>query len=117
MFEELIKKYNLSANGYSELLVLTSEEYAEWITYLFGKWESRIAEYFYGFDLACLPEVWFKTIDEALDLIAEDSPDFKICQIKIKFGGIRLYLINVSDKVFDGIEELENALYDDSFVY
>lgn len=117
MFKTLIEKYNLAQNTYENLPVISNEEYSVWITDFCGKWSSRFAQGYWNFDLMPLPWIWHAAIDEALDIITEDSPEFKICQIKIKFGGVRFYLIDISGEVFDGIEELESVLQDDSYIY
>lgn len=114
IFENLIKKYNLQPN--QNLEVCDLETYVRNSEHLLDKWENRLCQGCY-IDLALIPEVWFKAIDEALDTILEDSPGFIIYRVKIKCGGIRFQLGNISDAVFDGLQELERVLYDSRFVY
>ncbi len=99
--EQLIKKYNLAADSYytespyTQKYSLNSQEVKE--NYLAGsynngdlqvKWEKHIPEGWYGFDLGYpVPSVWYKVIDEFLDYVQEQCPDFKILQQKCKFGG------------------------------
>lgn len=56
------------------------------------KWESHIGEEWYGFELSSCPQSWILAIDEILEYIKEIEPQFIIEQIKIKYGGLRMYI-------------------------
>ena len=115
---------------------------------LLAKWKHRIPQGWYGFAFgAPTPLVWFDVIDEFLDYLAEQAPQFEIHQIKMKFGGLRFYVaLNIGLKpwwlpkwlawihrgfyhlrrkhykaIYDSldkqIEELEGALYDSKLAY
>lgn len=114
IFNQLIQKYDLRPNSY---VYDKDFDRGYWTLYLVKKWNSRVAEFHYGFDGLPNNVVWFQAIDEMLDIIEKDSPDFKIMQIKLKFGGIRIYLLNISDAVFGGIEKIEQVLYDEALIY
>jgi hypothetical protein len=88
---------------------------------LFKKWEKRIGKGWYGFD--SIPDSWAEQIDELLNEIKLICPNFEIHQIKLKFGGIRIYLeLNSEDKkivnyVNEKIDNLENILFDEKLIY
>ena len=59
---------------------------------LVNKWSHKIAHNWYGFDIAGVPDDWVIQIDEFLTWLEEVYPQFQIRQIKVKFGGLRIYL-------------------------
>ena len=119
LFDNLISKYNLAKNTYENVPVATLEEYGEWLAYFCNKWQHKFVAGYWHVDLALHPVIWYKAIDEALDIINSLDPAFRICTIKTKFGGLRIHLhfTDEEDVIFSAIEELEDVLYDDSFVY
>jgi len=90
------------------------------------KWREYFGQGWYGFDMGWAPDNWFKIIDEFLDQLKQIDPDFKIQQIKIKFGGLRFY-VSFSNVVYDDpkllsyiriqIEILERELFHESLIY
>lgn len=56
------------------------------------KWAARIEPNWYGFEINNVPPNWLDAIDEALDYVQSVRADFTIKQVKLKFGGIRMYL-------------------------
>lgn len=78
------------------------------------KWESYIGEGYYGFsiDPPC-PEIWYDVVDDFLSYVREECPKFRISQIKIKYGGLKIYLVGIDDNIKLEIEELEKVLFDE----
>ena len=60
--------------------------------WLFQKWAYRVARGWYGFDLGNVPNVWRLILDEFLEWVQKQQPEFKILQVKVKFGRLRMYL-------------------------
>ena len=114
IFESIIQKYNLQPN--QNLEVCDLETYAVNSERLLDKWENRLCRGCY-IDLALIPKIWFNVIDEALDTVLEKCPEFIIYTVKIKLGGIRFQLGNISDSVFEGLQDIEKVLYNDRFIY
>jgi len=56
------------------------------------KWAARVEPGWSGFDLDNVPPNWIDAIDEALDYVNSVNDGFTIKQVKLKFGGIRIYL-------------------------
>ena len=56
------------------------------------KWCIYVEENWYGFSLEAVPLNWLAAINDMLDYVQEVCPGFKIKQIKLKFGGLRIYL-------------------------
>lgn len=102
-------KFNLESDSYSDyrLMPATSLELS-WI---------NISEGFYGFDLGAIPSVWITVLDQFLNDVEKKFPEFKIQQIKVKFGGIRIYLEGVDEETSDLANKLGNLLYDRRLVY
>lgn len=107
--KEIINKYDLN-----------SQEKIEFK--LFDKWNHKIPKGWYGFDLEGTPCVWWQIIDEFLDEVNKECPDFEIQQVKLKFGQIRCYIqLNTtpekSKEINKEISELENILFDKNLIY
>jgi len=93
--------------------------------YLFQKWAYRIPRGWYGFSLDGAPFVWAQIIDDFLEELEKDFPNFEIQQIKLKFGGLRCYVkLNSNDigaareeKAYKEIDKLENLLFSENLVY
>lgn len=117
IFEDIINKYKLEPNTYEADLIGSNEESTVWLEQFREKWQARFVSGYWNLEISGLPQRWLDAIDEALDLIEIESPEFKIAQIKIKFGGIRINLFDISSQVFYSLQELERVLYDDRFYY
>ena len=83
---------------------------------LFYKWAYRVGKGWYGFNLGHIPPVWTKMLDEFLCWLEIQCPDFEIHQIKMKLGGVRIYLgtntdfVIRDDKIRSEISQLQNLL-------
>ena len=87
-------------------------------TYFIEKYKNRIPKGHYGFAIGSpIIPVWCDILENIIDTCIEDDPNFKILQIKIKFGGIRFY-VNTTIKQIDGIELLiMSILHDNALIY
>ena len=65
--------------------------------WLFQKWAYRVGKGWYGFALGNVPHVWRRILDEFLNWIEKQRPDFEIHQVKLKFYQLRLYLGTKTD--------------------
>ena len=59
---------------------------------MFQKWAYRVGKGWYGFALGNIPRVWTEVLDDFLCRLEIQCPDFEIHQIKMKGGGVRIYL-------------------------
>lgn len=83
------------------------------------KYRQYIPNGWYGFDIGSviIPE-WYNIIDKTLELCIKNDPSFEIHQIKMKFGGIRFYVISYAIEDISDIEDLlENTLFDEALIY
>ena len=84
--------------------------------WLFSKWAYRVGKGWYGFSLGDVPLVWTKMLDDFLTWLEIQCPDFEIHQIKMKLGGVRIYLGTTTDlmipdeKIRSQIYQLQNLL-------
>jgi hypothetical protein len=91
--------------------------------YLFMKWAYRVEKGWYGFALGNVPMVWAMLIDEFLTELEKEAPDFKIHQIKLKFGGLRFYVdLGLKDNVkaeaiHHEIDKLTSLLHNENLIY
>ena len=91
--------------------------------YLFQKWAYKVPKGWYGFDLDGAPFIWGQIIDDFLEYVQKYCPDFEIQQIKVKFGGLRMYLnfptnyARAANMLNCEISDLENWLSDERLVY
>lgn len=86
--------------------------------YLFMHWAYRVPKNWYGFALGNeVPMTWAYIIDKFLEEVEKECPNFEIHQIKLKWGGLRCHLGNVTESVQKEIDKLESLLYHDSLVY
>lgn len=86
-------------------------------TNLQNKYQNRVPENWYGFEIDCWPVNWIDALEEFLTELEKDSPDFEICQNKLKYGGARLYYNNISSEAEKAVELLESAMYDKNLIY
>jgi hypothetical protein len=91
--------------------------------YLFMKWAYRVEKGWYGFALGNVPMIWAIVIDEYLTELEKVAPNFKIHQIKLKFGGLRFYvdlgLTNnfEAEKILNENSKLEELLFNEKLIY
>lgn len=91
--------------------------------YLFMKWAYRVEKGWYGFALGNVPMVWAIIINHFLTELEKHAPNFKIHQIKLKFGGLRFYVdLGLKDglkaeAIQLEIEKLERLLYNENLIY
>lgn len=86
-------------------------------TNLQNKYQNRVVDGFYGFDVDCMPINWLEALEEFLAELEKDSPDFEIHIIKLKWGGARIYLGNESADAQKCVDILENTMQDNNLVY
>ena len=111
--DKIIGKYNLKKDSYyTESPYVKFHNLADKRTdELQFKWENHIPDGWYGF-LGLgnpTPLVFLDAIDEFLDYLKTQDENFKIYQIKIKLGGLRMHL--GSDKI-ENLNEMINKLCD-----
>ncbi len=104
MIQNIIEKYSLAPATYQKS---SFNEFDNLNSYLNAKFKPYIQEGFYGFDMGNSPVKWYQAINDFLDLAIVQCPQLKILQIKQKFDGLRIYLNNVNDDVFDAATRLE----------
>ena len=78
---------------------------------------NRVPDGWYGFDCSCWPINWLNALEEFLAELEKDSPDFEIHQIKLKLGGARIYLGNLSTEAWEAINDLEKIMCDENLIY
>ena len=90
---------------------------------LFMKWAYRVEKGWYGFSMGDVPYYWGDIISQFLSWVETQCPDFKIHQIKLKFGGLRFYIDTatkdevINKKVDAEISALENHLCHANLIY
>ena len=86
---------------------------------LYEKYKEHVPRGWYGFSLGTpTPVNWIDAIDNILTLLISKDPDFKIMQIKMKFGGVRFYTASdVIDDLFDIETLIEDRMYDKKLIY
>jgi len=91
--------------------------------YLFQKWAYRVGKGWYGFALSDIPNVWVYMLDAFLAWVESQCPDFKILQIKTKFGGLRFYIethcndAGVNKVVQAEIAKLEKLMFHKNLIF
>jgi hypothetical protein len=90
--------------------------------FLMQRWGYKVEKKWYGFDLGWAPISWAHIINEYLVYLNQECPEFKILQIKIKFGGLRFYVeLNCDESILEKIEkeisELESWLHHSNLIY
>lgn len=139
--EELIGKYELKENSYyqddnfpyQERNVLEEKISNSRLSYeesrkiidgkrffeLKEKWDLHVEKGWYGFGGLGnpTPNVWYDVLDEFLGWIKTQCPDFKIFQIKIKMGSLRMYIGNVTPEVQEEISKLQMTMFDKKLIY
>jgi len=89
---------------------------------LFYKWAYRVGKGWYGFALGNVPRVWTDVLDEFLEWMEKQRPDFEIHQVKMKFRRLKLYLGTKTDlfipdeKICAEISKLEKLLSSPEYV-
>ena len=116
--EEIISKYQ-DVNDFIVDRLDRITDSKDCHTYFTNKWRHHVEENWYGFSCFDIPKHWINIVDDFLDYIKSNiDPDFKILQIKLKFGGMRLYLkSNEYEKIREYIVDLEKILFDERLIY
>lgn len=88
-------------------------------SFFIKKYKSYISQGHYGFSIGTpINPKWNELMDEILEFCVLKDPNFKIQQIKIKFGSMCFY---VSSSVIEDIHEIEvlimETLFDKSLIY
>jgi len=122
---ELITKYKLEADSY--YLANPYEILDPWgrdvisnrIEELQIKYQKYVPARWYGLRGLSypIPLVWLDVIDEYLQYATKECPDLHVLQVKVKYGGIRLYLDNWTDDVRVASYKLGDVLYDSKLIY
>ena len=61
-----------------------------------------------------MPRIWYQVLDEFLDWCLTTEPNFKILQIAVKFGYVKIYLVGIDWKI---TLELTRLLSDKKLIY
>lgn len=95
-------------------------------TSITSKWTDHVSEGWYGIAIGECPISWYNVINEFLEQIDKVDHKFEIHQIKLKFGGIRIYL-SFSDEINQNygitahinqqISILEHELFHESLIF
>lgn len=121
IIELLKQKYNLAPDSYYQKSPYSMNLYAKTSPReieLRKKWKFHVEQNWYGISLGePTPPVWFEVIDEFLDYTKEKHLNFKILQIKIKFGGLKMYLDNIAPNTQGLVFDLEKLLQDKYLIY
>jgi hypothetical protein len=131
--QELIETFKLSPNSYypedvnpydfrtgkSTDMDNTLEEQERLYKEAKEKWKDFIYPKCYGWGGLGnpTPSIWYTVLDQFLEYVKEIDPDFKILQIKIKFGGLRLYLDSKNEQIQEMCRELEEVMTDKKLIY
>lgn len=86
---------------------------------MYHKYAAHIPRGWYGFAVGSpiVPE-WMVIIDEVLELLVKNDPEFEIHQIKLKWGRIEFYVSSgVIEDIFDIEDLLSTKLYDEALIY
>jgi len=76
--------------------------------YFIDKYKNNITKGYYGFSTnSYMPECWTEIIDDLVELFIANDPNFEIHQIKMKFGGIRFYVVS---KVIEDLFEIDQLI-------
>lgn len=86
---------------------------------LVKKYYDNIPNGHYGFSLGDpTPNMWVECIVEILDYLLSHDPNLHICQIKIKYGGVRFYVeSSVIEDIFEIERAVENIMFDKKLIY
>jgi len=86
-------------------------------TNLQNKYQNRVPENWYGFEIDCWPVNWIDALEEFLTELEKDSPDFEIYQLKLKWGSFRGYMGNLSEEAGKSVDLLKEAMQDKNLIY
>jgi len=131
--EEIIKKYSLVPNSYypdgvnpydfrtgkhTDMDNHIAEQNDLYKKYS-QKWKDYVPEKWYGWGGLGnpTPVSWYLAIDEFLEYVKEIDPEFKILQLKIKFGSLRMYLNSTKQEVHELCHILEESMFDEKLIY
>jgi hypothetical protein len=124
MIKEIIEKHKLKVNSYYESKEQAyknpNKEIAEELTlFLQRKWEKQIPKGWYGFMGLGHPTPlsWFYAIDDYFTYLLSKNPNFKILQVKVKFGALIIYLDQISQETEKELGELCQTMSDKNLVY
>jgi hypothetical protein len=116
LIKDILEKYNAKPNGWGSF-PRTGWEYE--YKNLCNRWRKYVPRGWYGFELADVPMVWYKIINEALEYFDTKYKLLEIHQIKLKYGGLRFYILceRQNNECLDEIDELEDAMYDERLIW
>jgi len=123
--EKILSKYDLDVDIPDDIYKNRNEEERKDLfkkgedARLCEKYKDKIPRGWYGFSIGTpVPDVWIKAIEKVLDFLIKKDDTFEIHQIKMKFGGIRFYV--VSSKIEDLLEIellIENSMFNENLIY
>jgi hypothetical protein len=123
IIEELTQKYNLKPQSYltSNIWKLKDDEFLDSAArhkQLQNKWKHKYGHGWYGIDMTDrLPILFYDVVDEFLEWVNKNNPDFEIQQIKQKFVDIRIHLGNIDEKTGNYCWDLTDLLSDVNIMY
>jgi len=93
-------------------MVLTDKEFNEYLISIDGLINANNGEKILNTDFFQIGQGWNLLVKNLIEDLIALGWDKQICQVKEKFGGLRLYINAGSDAVFDRISKAERDSYD-----
>ena len=122
----VLEKHDLSINlPEGATTVYNVEEKLDWLypvkndMYFLKKYEKHVPQGWYGFAIGTpIPKNWMDALDEILELLIKCDPELEIHQIKLKYGGMRFYVISkVIEDLFDIELMIEDSMFNKALIY
>ena len=121
IIQRLVLKYSLKPDSYYKKdvnpykVAASFEDMAAYETFK-KKWMGATEAGWYGPQGLGypMPRVWYAVLDEFLEWCRAENPDFKILQLAVKFGRVKIYLLGVDSKI---TIELSGPLFDKKLIY
>ena len=127
IFKKKYQPFVMPMDGYSNIykyIEANPNEKSKYIypkndSYFNKKYKQYITTGYYGFSTnSYMPEIWTDIIDDLVELFILNDPSFEIHQIKVKFGGVRFYVVsNVIEDLFEINEFIEGKFYSPYLMY
>lgn len=111
MFNKIIKKYKLAPNSYTLNDVKSDYGLFE------DTWNNHCDGNYWNWELSGLPETWINALQEILEIVKQHNPRFIIYQVKLKYGGIRIYLGNINGATEKAIQDVTELLFDEKLIW
>ena len=123
IIEELTQKYNLKPNSYltDNIWKLKDGEFLDSAArhkQLQDKWKHKYGQGWYGIEMTDrLPVLFYDAVDDFLDWVNKNNPNFEIQQISQKFTWIKIYLDGVDEQTNKYCWKLTELLSDVNIMY